>query len=400
MGDTFRAALRQWREIGGWSLDQLARRAFVSKSWIHFVEKGKRAPNLQFAKDCDDVLGTAPLLTTILGLQEGDGVRRRALLSILGTAAAISVGAGTAAFAEVVRYALEDAVDTPADWDRVVDDFNRRLFLEPSPELGDALLGQIIVGRQVIAETGDLEAMRGMALLSMLYGLWLGDHGLVPAAHGWYATSTVLADRSGDVHARTYIRGRTATRGMYEGMPDRLVQARIGQALALSRQPSLGALEAHAASVQMAALTGDITGGRESVKTMWHIADKLPAAADDGPGPAQRAASFEVYLEGRTGTLSAARNAFEHAEPVLRSVPLWHAEAQVYYGRAMVRGGEVADGVAYALAAISALPFASRVVRMGVSDLLNVVPADYRSSDVDALRSYAAAGPGPWEAIA
>ena len=400
MDANFGRALRRLREACGLTLGELARKTFTSKAGVGHIETGFRTARPEFAGACDEVLGTTPLLSTLLGIrEEDDDVKRRALLTVFGTAVGIGAATGSGAFAEALRLGLLDAVGAPADWDAVVDGFQRRLFLEPSPQLGDALLGQILVGRQAFVDSADGDALRGTALLSLMYGLWLGDQGRVPEAHNWYRTSTILADRSGDLHARTYIRGRSATRGMYEGMAGDQVRAGIGEALALSRRPTLGALEAHAASVQLAALTGDASAGRVSVRAMWEIANKLPAVGD-GPGPAQRAASFQIYLEGRAGTLKLAKKAFEEASPILRSVPLWYAEAQVYYGRAMVRAGDVDTGISYALVAIRRVPFASRVVRMGVSDLLNAVPAGYGSEMLDALRQYAAAGPGPWEAIA
>ena len=399
MTESFPSALRLLRQAAGLSTAALAGRMFVSKATVGHLETGERKATAELAAAADRALHTTPMLTTLLGIEEeDDDVRRRALLSIFGAAVGVtaSQAAAPAALAEVVRYGLLDAVDEPADWDQVVDDYQRRLFVNPGPELGTALLGQIMVARQVVAETRDPDAIRATALLSLMYGLWLGDNGETVNALGWYRTSTTLADASGDPHARTYVRARAVTRGMYEGMSERQVATGVGEALALSSRPNLGALEAHAANVQLAALTGDVDRGRRSVATMWQIAEQLPSI--DGPGAVQRAASFQVYLEGRAGDLQAAARAYELAAPILRVVPLWDAEARVYYGRAMVRAGDVAGGVEYALAALLPLPFVSRVVRMGVSDLLAAVPSGYRSDGADDLRRLAAPGPGPWEA--
>lgn len=398
MIESFASALRLLRVAQGHSLASLAVRMHVSKATVGHVETGHVRPSPEFAFIADRALKTTPLLTTLLGIEEEDDhLRRRALLSIF--AAAVGVTATAAAqphaLAELVRLGLLDAVEDPHDWDEVIDDFQRRLFVNPTPELGTALLGQIMVARQIVADTRDLDATRATALLSLMYGLWLGDNGQVPTALGWYRTSTQLADKSRDPQARTYVRARAATRGMYEGMAPSLVRANVGEALALSSGPTHGALEAHAANVQLAALTGDLQGGRQSVAEMWRIAERLPAV--DGPGAAQRAASFEVYLEGRAGDLQVADRAYETAGQILSPVPLWDAEARVYHGRAMVREGDVAGGLAYALAALQPLPFISRVVRMGVSDLLSAVPVGYGSEDVDLLRAMAAPGPGPWE---
>lgn len=397
MTESFPSALRLLRQAAGYSTAALAARMNFSKAAVGHAETGHQRPTPEFAAAADRVLGTTPLLITVLGIdEEEDDVRRRALLSIFGAAVGVTASQAVpaAALAEVIRHALNDAIDEPADWDQVIDDFQHRLFVSPSPDFGNALLAQITVARQIVADRRDPEAIRATALLSLMYGLWLGDNGAVPAALGWYRTSTAFADRSGDPHARTYVRARSATRGMYEGMPDHLVVAGVGEALALSTGPTLGALEAHAANVQLAALTGDLHGGRRSIATMWEIAEHLPTT--DGPGAAQRAGSFQVYLEGRTGTLRKAEQAYDLAEPLLRSVPLWDAEARVYLGRAMIRAGDLEGGIGYALDALRPLPFVSRVVRMGVSDLLAAVPSGYRSDRCDALRLFAATGTGPW----
>jgi len=400
MDKTFPSALRLLRQAARLSTDGLAKRMYVSKAAVGHVETGHQRATAEFAAAADRALQTTPLLTTLLGIEEEeDDVRRRALLSIFGAAVGVTASqtVPAAALAEVVRQGIHEAIDVPADWDEVVDDFQRRLFVSPTPQYGNALLAQIMVARQVVADDrDDTDAIRATALLSLMYGLWLGDNGDVPAALGWYRTSKTLADRSGDQHAQTYVRARSATRGIYEGMAEAQIVTDVREALALSAGPTFGALEAHAANVQLAALTGDLTGGRRSVGQMWEIAEHLPST--DGPGAAQRAGSFAVYLEGRTGGLKAAMDAYEVAEPLLRGVPLWNAEARVYVGRAMVRVGDVAGGISYALTALAPLPFVSRVVRVGVSDLLAAVPSGYRSEQLDALRVLAAPGRGPWEA--
>ena len=70
----------------------------------------------------------------------------------------------------------------------------------------------------------------------------------------------------------------------------------------------------------------------------------------------------------------------------------------MYHGLALVRRGDVTDGIAYALAAVTALPTPVRTVGVAVADLIRAVPAVYTSTDLDELRRHAARDGLPWVA--
>jgi hypothetical protein len=60
----------------------------------------------------------------------------------------------------------------------------------------------------------------------------------------------------------------------------------------------------------------------------------------------------------------------------------------------------VPEGVSIALEAVRGLDAVQvQVLSVGVQDLLSVVPKQYRSDEVDELRSHSATGPGPWETV-
>jgi hypothetical protein len=62
--------------------------------------------------------------------------------------------------------------------------------------------------------------------------------------------------------------------------------------------------------------------------------------------------------------------------------------------------GDVDAGVRYGLDAARRTGHADiRVIGMAVRDVVDAVPAGYRSDEVDELRGYASAEPGPWETI-
>ncbi|MGH3865734.1 MAG: hypothetical protein ACRDQ4_06255 [Pseudonocardiaceae bacterium] len=73
----------------------------------------------------------------------------------------------------------------------------------------------------------------------------------------------------------------------------------------------------------------------------------LAADAEQDPllvkvaGPVERTATFRNYLECHVGSRRDADRAFAEADPLLRALPMWHADAKLDYGRALVKGRKV-----------------------------------------------------------
>lgn len=398
---TFGEVIHLLREAAGLSVRALAALVPCNHALLVMVEQGKRRGTVQFAVACDRALNTAPLLTEMVSLDEGqeNDMRRRALLATAVAAVGATGLTGGSALADVVRQGLLDAAGDVEDWDAVVADFSGRLVTNPSPDYGSALLSHLMIARQHLVERGATpERLRAVAQLGQLYGLYLGNLGQIAGAAGWYRTAGVLADRSGDTAVKSYVRGRTASRGVYEGYSARQVVSAADAALALTQQPTAGALEAHSAKVALHALTGNIAEGRRELAAMERVADRLPDsdAPDNG---AARTLSYRNYLEGRIGTRADADRAWGDALPVLGRIPVWHADASMYYAIALIRSGDVADGVRLALTSAQSMGREVRVLAVGIRDVLAVVPAGYRSDELAELTTYAARGPVPWETL-
>jgi transcriptional regulator with XRE-family HTH domain len=395
----FCEALRTLRQAGDISQAALATRMYVSTATVGHLETGHVRATPEHAAAADRALGTTPLLTTLLGIEsEDDTMRRRALLHTFGAAAAVTATVGgLSALGEVLRIGLHEAVAEPADWQPILNDFERRLVMDPSPAFGQSLTAQLVLARQAVAERrDDVEASRAAAHLSLLYGLWMGNSGQLADALNWYRTSTVLADHCGDPRSRAYALGRSASRGVYEGMPGSQVEQNASRALAVSATPSPGALEARAAMVHLAALRGDLERGRESVNAMRDLAERLPAAP---AGPQQRAVSFHAYLECRTGSFKDAERAHEEAERELARVPLWLADSRLYWALALARVGDARGATTYAVEQLNGVPWQVHTLAQGVADLLREVPRGLRTDEVDQLRAYAGSARGPWETL-
>jgi hypothetical protein len=349
------------------------------------------------------VLGTFPLLSTVVEMDEGQGdqVKRRALLEIIRATIGVCGIGSASALANIVRHGLLDSVDAVEDWDAVVEDFRRRYVTDPSPEYGEALLVQLMVVRQQNIDLGATsDRLRAVAQLGQLCGLWLGDRGDVVSARGWYRSAAMVADRSGDSLTRIFVRGRALSRGVYEGCAVRETIEGVEAALSISRKHCLGALEAHSALVYVHGLTEDLRSGRAALDNMQRVTDGLPdSETRKVAGPVERTATFRNYLECRVGSRRDADRAFAEADPLLRALPVWHAGAKLDYGRALVKDGDVAAGVGLALEAAKAFGHDVRTVGVDVRDLLLVIPKGYHSDQLDELKIYAAVGPAPWETI-
>lgn len=395
--------IRSIRESAGLSLGALATRTRYSSPYLCNIEAGRRPLTPEIADALDRAFGTTPLLTMLAQLdgRTGDDVNRRAFLSSV-TLMTSTLGLnGAGALAEVVRSGMLNASGDVEDWSAVVRDYERRLVVAPTTQYGNSLLAQMLVAKQQLVEHGkNPERLRAVAHLSQLYGLWLGNQGQVTTARGWHRTAKTLAVQSGDVQAQANIHGRALSRGVYEGDSARETLAGVHQVLSLNTRCS-GTLESFSALVHVHALTGNLAAGRAAVENMRRVADVLPEEeTSHAIGPLARTASFNSYLECRIGTLASAHRAFEAAQPRLRAAPVWDADARIYYGRAHVRAGAVADGVALALEAIQSLDDVQvQVLKVGVQDLLSVIPRQYRSDEVEQLRTHSATGPAPWETV-
>jgi len=278
----------------------------------------------------------------------------------------------------------------------------RRFAADPSPELGSYLLLQLLVLRQRIDEgRRDLDLFRAGASLGQMYGLLLGNDGKFSTAHNWYRTATVLADRSKDTALRSFVRGRSLNRGLYEGYTAKQTLDGADEILSLAHSPNAGVLEAHAVRVCVHALTNNVREGRLAIADMRDTVEHLPdsdSTASLGT-PLERTAFHNAYLESRVGSLDGAQRACEDALKMLGNWPLWIAETKMYLARALVMAGDVKEGITYGLATAQSMRHDVHVIGIAVRDVTTTVPEGYSSDELKALQAYASKVAGPWEAL-
>jgi hypothetical protein len=236
----------------------------------------------------------------------------------------------------------------------------------------------------------------------MFYGLWLGNQGDFVSAVRQYRSGATLADHSGDTNLGSYIRGRAAARGPYEGSSVVQTERSIARILDTSGgRPTIGALEAYSAEAQLGALLVDADRGRTAVLAMRRIAERLSPDADvwGAVSPVERAVFLHAYVEGRVGTLAQVEDACTEAMELIGHRPMWAAEIHQYRARALVAAGDVPGGVRYALQSAQAVGHKVRVVAVAIRDVVDQVPAGYLSDELEALLAYASPGPGPWATL-
>lgn len=405
MVESFADALRVMREAAGLSLAALAERAKVSKPHLGHLETGDRTPTAEVAEAIDRVLRAGGVLVELAAHERGGGdeMRRRALLSTVAAAGSLGLIDGPHALADMVLHGLLDAAGVTTDWDGVVEDCSQRLVTDPSPLLGTALLTGLSTLRHEIDHATPVrkpDLLRAAAGLSQIYGLWLGNVSQVGGANQSYRVAGMLADRSGDASMRVWVRGRAASRAVYESWSIPRTLSVVEEALSITDRPTAGAVEAHAARASVAAIVGDPKGGRAAIQAMADAAERLPESElRTLANPTARTLFMSAFLEARVGSLVEADAACEQAEHALTRMPTWLTETKVYRARAMVAAGDTNEGLAYALRAVQGVRHDVRVIAVAVRDVLSALPHGYRGDDADALRPYAAQEPGPWETI-
>jgi transcriptional regulator with XRE-family HTH domain len=386
------AALRHAR--GFTTLRSLAAATHLSASQLCRIEAGKKPLTEQAARALERALDS-PYPTMIA--TEGDRVKRRALVAAI--SAAVS---SPEAAAELLRMKLLRATqEEPIDWDARVASHAQRLVRDPSEAFGSTLQADLLSVQSKIEGAGapSLDSFRTAAGLAQVYGLWLGNCGNLNTAHTWYDSAVRLADSSRDTDLRTFTRGRSAARGVYEGWSIGRTLDTVREVLALTKRPTVGAVEAHAAEITAHSLTGDVHAGRRAVARMRDLVEHLPdVPLRAGAAPVERVAFLEGFLECRVGSLETAEAACGRAMPVLEAWPLWQAELKVCLGRARVAHGDIRAGLALAVSTCQEVKHNVRVIGVAAADLLSCLPRQRRSDEAHALAGYAAKGPMPWEA--
>ncbi|MEV7777964.1 helix-turn-helix transcriptional regulator [Kitasatospora sp. NPDC088351] len=299
-----------------------------------------------------------PAMATVLQvplttLEMADVDRR----SFLTTAAATAIAPGTAA--DLLHHGFASALRSgPSvdDWqDRLVT-YGRDYMSAGAAEIQRRLAGDLVVLQQQLERPGMWDVA---AKLATLYAkTFPGSDGA--RAGNWYRVAATMADRSEDVTARVWVRGRAAIALGYEGASLAVADQMADQALALSPRPSLGRLNALMGKAHTAAIRGDRRGALTLMDEGWRVFEKAASPANESSDyavPEWRMNVFCSLLLARLGEERRALEAQEQAGRLLPdSLPRFRTHLEMHKGLMLAQSGDRAGGIAYARSALDALP--------------------------------------------
>ncbi|MFF4338511.1 XRE family transcriptional regulator [Kitasatospora sp. NPDC001540] len=176
----------------------------------------------------------------------------------------------------------------------------------------------------------------------------------------WYGMAATAADRSGDRDTRVWVRGRAAIALGYEGASLAIAERLADQALAIDSRPSLGRLNAVMGKAHAAALRGDRRAALQLNDDGWRVFERVASPANaqsDYAVPEWRMNVFSSLLLARLGEEKRAEHAQEQARALLpAALPRFATHLELHRGLMLAQAGDRTGGVAYARAALDALP--------------------------------------------
>lgn len=328
---------------------------------------------------------------------EGDAVRRRELLGLLG---GLTVLGPIAERFEELRRASEDVLDSPAtdrdldEWERVAWDYSCAVGTVPGAPLLAGLASDFAEVQRLVrsasgsVRTGLLHVMSQLAALSAIAFTGIGEHG---TARRWWRTAMRAADKSGELDIAAIVRGRQAVLALYDERPASSVISLAEEGIAVGRgAPRAGVLSSHATIAQSYADLGRHDEARDVLNDLADLFERLPSAVtaqeDSQWGwTEKRLRHVESYVYTRIGDLPRAQAAQARALS-LYPEHSYQGRAQVEMHRAttVILSGDPAEGVRHAVRVLEQLPEDRRsdaLVVQSASDALSRVPRSMLAHD-------------------
>jgi len=182
-------------------------------------------------------------------------------------------------------------------------------------------------------------------------------------ASRWWRTARQLVDRSGDVEARIWMRGKEVVSGLYEERPVSVILDDAAEATSIAGSlVSAGSAALYAGLAQTLAVAGRKDEAQAALRRATDLADQLPAqvVADEGSmfgWPEVHLRHTESYVH---TWLGATRHAYAAQEAALQAYPesLARERAKLLFHRVacMIQDGDVGGGLAYAGRVLDSLP--------------------------------------------
>ncbi|GAA3808888.1 hypothetical protein GCM10022226_31440 [Sphaerisporangium flaviroseum] len=378
------AALRQWREMRGLTLQELAPMVPIDLSVLAKWERGTRRPPEDAVERLDRALGAGGILVTMHGFALAnetpqpspqaaerwdadamDPLRRQLLLG--GIAAA-----GTAASApfqdglERLRFVVDRNVGTPGieDYEELAWEYSHAIVSRPQREVLGNLAADVLALQRAMTSVPAREAARWLrvnARMSNLLAHTLGSTGFARESLHWWSVARRAAEQTGDPFVQGFAYASEAVQALHEDRPVALVLARADKALELTqRQPCVATVEALGARSHALILLGDVGQAYaaldEQAQVFEQLSDEVTSDLLSTEGwPAFRllySRSLVYTLAGHPGADSAQREALA-SYPAGR--PRQRGQVELHRAYSEVKRGHIEGGLDHARQVLAGL---------------------------------------------
>ena len=314
--------------------------------------------------------GHKGLILEAAARQPGDNedMHRRQLLfdiAVLGLAAPL-------AGAEAVRQGLAAAVAGEGhaahvdEWEEIVHEYARSYYVTPT----DRLLRDLTADLSVLhVRLGGMDGALQRSLarpagqLAVMCALAWRNAGESRQAGRWWRTACQLADRSGDIEVRTWVRGKEVMSGLYAEWPVPVILDRAAEAASIAGSlASAGNAELYSGLAQTFAVAGRGDEALAALERVTDLAEKLPTrvVTDEGSvlgWPEVRLRHTESYVHTWLGDTRRAYAAQEAALQIYpESLARERAKLDLHRVACMIQDGDVGGGLAYAGRVLDSLP--------------------------------------------
>jgi transcriptional regulator with XRE-family HTH domain len=336
--------LREARESEGKKLSAVAALGDFSIGHLSNVEAGRRRVTDQVILAYARALGE-------------ECMRRRGL--VLG---AIGAGIlGPAAARELIHQGFDAALSrrgAEEKWRAQVIQYGRDYMEIGAAKLQGRLATDLVVIQQQIDSPG-MWASAGRLLTT--YGKTTSNP---REAIGWYRLAVRAADRSEDLPTRVWVRGRAAIALAYEGAALTHAERLADTAIELTDRPSIGRVNALMARAHVAAGRRDKAGAvaaDEAARRVFEGVASPDGEISDFAVPPWRMATFRSMLWARLGDVRRGEVAQDEADDGRPAeLTRFATHIELHRGLMMAHAGDKAGGLAYAQAAMEALPVERR----------------------------------------
>jgi hypothetical protein len=321
----------------------MAARTHFSKSHLSNVEAGRRQAT------ADIVLAYARVLGE-------DCMQRRGLLAAVAASAVAPVAAGELIHAGFTAALAKRGAEEK--WREHVVGYGRDYMAVGAGQLQTRLASDLVVIQQ------QLDTPRMWASAARLLAVYGKTTGEPREAIRWYRLAVEAADRSEDLAVRVWVRGRAAIALAYEGAALGVAEQLADQADQLSDRPSIGRLNALMARAHVAAGRADLAAAiraDEAARRVFDLVASPDAEISDFAVPPWRMATFRSMLWARLGDVRRGEEAQDDADKGRPAeLTRFATHIELHRGLMMAHAGDHEGGLAYARAAMDALPVERR----------------------------------------